>query len=65
MTAGVKVLSIAVVLLLAVVAALGAGAVVFALGASPLAALCSSGVSFLGTAQLGMKVLGHFVPTAP
>ncbi|TLQ38956.1 hypothetical protein [Streptomyces marianii] len=61
----VKITGVTVVLLLASVLALGSGIVVFALGTTPLAAVGTGGVAFLGIAGLGMGVLSYLLPDAP
>ncbi|WP_159772880.1 hypothetical protein [Streptomyces sp. HM190] len=60
----VKIMGVTVVLLLAAVLALGSGVSVFALGATPLAAVGTGGCAFLGIAGLGVGVLGYLVPDA-
>ncbi|GAB7109611.1 hypothetical protein JCM4814A_79260 [Streptomyces phaeofaciens JCM 4814] len=57
-----KIMGVVVVLLAAAVVAMGVGITVFVLGSKPLAALGSGGAAFVGTAGLGMVVLGYLAP---
>ncbi|MGW2724142.1 hypothetical protein [Streptomyces sp. NPDC001492] len=59
-----KIMGVALVLLVAVVVALGTGITVFALGSMPLAAAGSGGAAFFATAGLGMGVLRYLTPHA-
>lgn len=59
-----KIMGVVVVLLLAAVVALGTGITVFVIGSTPLAAAKTGGVAFIGTAMLGMGVLGYLAPSA-
>ncbi|MEU4926799.1 hypothetical protein AB0G54_09885 [Streptomyces yokosukanensis] len=59
-----KITGVVVVFLVAAVVALVAGIAVFALGSKLSAAAISGGTAFLGTAGLGMGVLGYLAPNA-
>ncbi|MFI8265534.1 hypothetical protein [Streptomyces sp. NPDC085665] len=58
----IKILSVAVVILLAALIACAAGFAVFAMGATGLSAMQTGGGAFAVTGMLGLAVLAYLVP---